>query len=133
MERNSNPAAMVRTAFLMSERHDEPSADAIEVASLIRQALAGDATAFESIIRKYERRVVSLAMKLLTRTEDAQDAAQEIFLRMYKYLHRLDVQKPIEPWLMRMTVNVCRDVGRKRQRRCDTFSESETIETPAAP
>jgi RNA polymerase sigma factor (sigma-70 family) len=58
---------------------------------------------------------------------------QEIFLRMYKYLHRLDLQKPIEPWLMRMTVNVCRDIGRKRQRRCDTFSETETLDGPAAP
>jgi RNA polymerase sigma factor (sigma-70 family) len=133
MERNSNPTAMIRTAFLMSEAHDEPSPDAIEVASLVRQALAGDSTAFESIIRRYERRVVSLAMKLLARSEDAQDAAQEVFLRTYKYLHRLDLQKPIEPWLMRMTVNVCRDIGRKRQRRCDTYCETETLEASAAP
>src|SRR5436190_20037037 len=78
MARESNPAAMIRSDFLMSEVN-EPSPDVIEVASLVRQALAGDSAAFESIIRRYERRVVSLAMKLLARTEDAQDAAQEVF------------------------------------------------------
>jgi hypothetical protein len=75
MERDCNPPVMIRTAFLMSERQDDPSPDTIEVAFLVRQALAGDSAAFESIIRRYERRVVSLALKLLTRTEDAQDAA----------------------------------------------------------
>jgi RNA polymerase sigma-70 factor (ECF subfamily) len=81
---------------------------------------------------RYERRVVRLATKLLGVTEDAQDAAQEVFLRAYKYLHRLDLQKPIDPWLMRMTVNVCRNIGRNRQRRQNTFCHCENPPAPAA-
>src|SRR5436305_8666956 len=98
--------------FSMSGAPDsQPLPDATEIAALVQRTLSGDSGAFECIILRYERRVASLAMKLLGTAEDAQDAAQEVFLRAYKYLHRLDLQKPIEPWLMQMTVNVCRDIG----------------------
>src|SRR5215831_11798296 len=120
---------MIRTAFWSQLTTDTaPSRATIEIADLVRRALDGDSEAFECIILRYERRVVSLATKLLGRTEDAQDAAQEVFLRVYKYLHRLDLQKPIEPWLMRMTVNVSRDIGRKRQLRLNAFPESESVD-----
>lgn len=124
---------MIRTALFMSRAPEtEAVPDSIEVASLVQQTLNGDAAAFEGIIMRYERRVVRLATKLLGATEDAQDAAQEVFLRAYKYLHRLDLQKPMEPWLIRMTVNVCRNIGRKRQRRWNTFCESESAQPAAA-
>jgi RNA polymerase sigma-70 factor (ECF subfamily) len=55
--------------------------------------------------------------------DEAEDAAQEVFLRAFKYLHRLHAGKPIEPWLIRITVNVCRDFQRKTRRRRATFSE----------
>ena len=60
-------------------------------------------------------------MKLLGSTDDAQDAAQEVFLRVFKYIHRFDSNKPIEPWLVQVTVNVCRNIGRIRQRCWNTF------------
>jgi RNA polymerase sigma factor (sigma-70 family) len=123
---------MIRTAFFTSRRETEPTPETLEVASLVRQTLGGDTAAFEGIISRYERRVVRLATKLLGATEDAQDAAQEVFLRAYKYLHRLDLERPVDPWLMRMTVNVCRNIGRKRQRRLNTFCNSETAAAPAA-
>jgi RNA polymerase sigma-70 factor (ECF subfamily) len=109
----------------------DASTDAIEIPALVQRTLSGDSAAFERIIFRYERRVASLAMKLLGTPDDAQDAAQEVFLRAYRYLHRLNLEKPIEPWLMRMTVNVCRNIGRRRKQRLNTFSEAETVE-PAA-
>ena len=123
---------MIRTAFFTSRADTEPTPETLEVASLVRQTLSGDSAAFEGVIVRYERRVVRLATKLLGVTEDAQDAAQEVFLRAYKYLHRLDLQKPIDPWLMRMTVNVCRNIGRNRQRRQNTFCHCENPPAPAA-
>jgi RNA polymerase sigma-70 factor, ECF subfamily len=133
MERDPNPIAIILTALWMSRIPDtEPSSDTLELASVVRRTLSGDSAAFEQIILRYERRVVTLAMKLLGTPEDAQDAAQEAFLRAYRYLHRLDLEKPIEPWLMRITVNVCRNMGRKRQRRLNTFSESETADAAVA-
>jgi len=95
--------------------------DAGELAGLLTRAASGDAAAFEQIVVRHERRVLTLSWRLLGAMEDAQDAAQEVFLRTFKYLHRFDVRKPFEPWLVRMTVNVCRDLGRKRTQRGIVF------------
>jgi RNA polymerase sigma-70 factor (ECF subfamily) len=86
-----------------------------EIAHIVRLVLSGDTASFEHIIARYERRVIHIAMRILGCHDDANDAAQEVFLRVFRYLHRLDLEKPIEPWLMRMTVNVCRDLGRKKR------------------
>ena len=115
-------AAFPRTALLMSRvRELEGSAEINEMATIVERTLGGDSAAFEQIIIRYERRILTFALKLLGATDDAQDAAQEVFLRAFKYLHRLDVRRPIEPWLMQMTVNVCRNIGRNRLRRWHTF------------
>ncbi len=123
----------MRTTWLMSGIPESPASPAtVEIPALVQRTLNGDSAAFECIILRYERRVAGLAMKLLGTPDDAQDAAQEVFLRAYKYLHRLNLEKPIEPWLMRMTVNVCRNIGRKRKLRLATFSDAEPPETAAA-
>src|SRR5262245_3707326 len=76
---------------------DKPS----EMAALVELAIAGDSAAFEQIVIRTERRVLNLAYRLLGSLADAQDAAQEVFLRAFKYLHRFDARKPLEPWLIR--------------------------------
>jgi RNA polymerase sigma-70 factor (ECF subfamily) len=81
---------------------------------LLRQAKAGDVGAFEQLMSAYERRVFTVALRLLHRPEDAQDAAQEVFFRFYRNLGRLDESRDLTAWLYRVTVNVCRDIGRKR-------------------
>jgi RNA polymerase sigma-70 factor, ECF subfamily len=86
----------------------------VEFTILLERAISGDVSAFEQIILRYERRVFSLAWRLLGKPEDAQDASQEVFLRAFRYLHRFDRRRPFEPWLMKMTVNVCHDLSRKR-------------------
>jgi RNA polymerase sigma-70 factor, ECF subfamily len=117
---------------LMSRVPDaEPTPNVIDIATIVQRTMNGDTSAFELLIIRYDRRVFSLAMKLLGESDDARDAAQEVFFRTYKYIHRLDLQKPFEPWLMRMTVNVCRDIGRKRQQRRATVSDSEMADSIA--
>jgi RNA polymerase sigma-70 factor (ECF subfamily) len=102
------------TALWMSRlepERDSPS----ELVALLERAIAGDVSAFEQIMLRYERRVMSLAWRLLGRPEDAQDASQEVFLRAFRYLRRFDRTRPFEPWLMKMTINVCHDFARKRR------------------
>src|SRR5688572_17272333 len=111
---------MMEIALYMSRVPGKDLEKETETSVLVQRVLAGDPNAFEFIVRRHERRVLTLAMRLLAAPEDAQDAAQEVFLRAFKYLHRLDTEKPIEPWLIRMTVNVCRDLGRKRSHRQNT-------------
>jgi len=104
------------------------SPEALEIETLVRRTLAGETAAFEQIVLRYERRVMTLSLRVLRGADDAQDATQEVFLRAFKYIHRLDLRKPIEPWLMRMTVNVCRDIARKKLRRHHSFSEIPAVD-----
>jgi RNA polymerase sigma-70 factor, ECF subfamily len=61
----------------------------------------------------HERMVVGTAYRLLGRMEDAQDAAQEVFLRLLKNLDRIEGDP--KPWLYRVTVNICNDRYRRRR------------------
>jgi RNA polymerase sigma-70 factor (ECF subfamily) len=81
----------------------------------IAAARAGDLAAFEALMRQYERLVLATALRLLGNLEDAQDASQEVFLKLYRNLKKLKNADHIPAWLYRVTVNVCHDIGRKRK------------------
>jgi RNA polymerase sigma-70 factor (ECF subfamily) len=83
------------------------------VVELLRRSKAGDLAAFERIIALHERRIARTAWRLLHRVEDVQDAAQEVYLRLYKSLRGFDERRELAPWLYRITVNVCRDFNRR--------------------
>jgi RNA polymerase sigma-70 factor (ECF subfamily) len=67
---------------------------------------------FDRVVRLHERMVLGVAYRLLGRMEDAQDAAQEVFLRLLQKQHQ--IEGDAKPWLYRVTVNVCNDWHRKR-------------------
>src|SRR5690349_11768226 len=102
------------TALWMSGKEPEHEAEA-EFRLVVQRAAAGDVAAFEQVIVRFERRVLTLAWRLLGDAADAQDASQEVLLRAFRFLNRCDNRRPFEPWIVRMTVNVCRDLGRKRK------------------
>ena len=85
-------------------------------AGLIERARNGDLAAFEEIVRLYERHVLVTALRLSCHLEDAQDAAQEVFLKLYRNLDRLEEIQEVRAWLYRVTVNVCHDLRRSRSR-----------------
>src|SRR5256714_14149189 len=87
------------------------------LALLITRARAGDATAFEELMICTQHKVVATAWRMLGQREDARDAAQEVYLRVFKYLDRYDPAQDFHGWLYRITMNVCRDTARKRRRR----------------
>jgi len=70
--------------------------------------------AFESLMLAHERKVLRVAWRMLGSLEDAQDAAQEVFLRLYRHWRRLD-PSTVDAWLYRITVNVCCDMLRRRR------------------
>ena len=128
MELRSDGSPLGAEACWMSEigNRDRAPEEASAEAALVARAVAGEPAAFEQLMVRNERRVLTLAWRLLGRMDEAQDAAQEVFLRAFRYLHRFDGRKPLTPWLMRITVNVCRDLGRKRQSLPTTFSAMDT-------
>jgi len=74
----------------------------------------GETAAFEALMRQHEAQVARTALRLLGRREDAQDAAQEVFLKLHRQLEQIDHSQNVAGWLYRVTVNVCRDMLRKR-------------------
>jgi RNA polymerase sigma-70 factor (ECF subfamily) len=75
-------------------------------------ARSGDAAAFDLLMRRHQRLVLGTAYRLAGNLEDAQDASQEVFLRLYRNLAKLD-QVNLAAWLYRVTVNVCHDARRR--------------------
>jgi RNA polymerase sigma-70 factor, ECF subfamily len=86
-----------------------------EVARWIRQARTGDSLAFKQLVYHYQRQVLRTTHQLLGKMDLAQDAAQEVFLRLFRSLSRIRDEQEISPWLYRVTVNVCRGLWRKTQ------------------
>jgi RNA polymerase sigma-70 factor, ECF subfamily len=94
----------------------EVDADIDPQADLIRRAQAGERAAFDQLMELHQHRVVTLAWRLLGTREDASDAAQEAFLRVFRHLHKYDARYEFNGWLYRIVVNVCRDLQRQRGR-----------------
>jgi RNA polymerase sigma-70 factor (ECF subfamily) len=82
---------------------------------LLEAARTGDLAAFELLMRRYERLVLVTALRLLGRMEDAQDASQEVFLKLHRNLGKLDGAANLSSWLYKVTLNVCSDLRRRRR------------------
>lgn len=70
---------------------------------------------FQQLMAAHERMVLRTALRMLGRLEDAQDISQEVFLRLYRHLGRIDAALGIPSWLYRTTVNACFDHLRRRK------------------
>ena len=112
----------------------EPDATPSEVARLIALVKSGDLTAFEHLMRLFDSRVFRVSRRLLANDQDAQDAVQEVFLRVHRHLGRFNESANFGNWLYRITVNVCRDLHRKRGARAVPLEHlSITAREPAVP
>ncbi len=81
----------------------------------IQRALAGDLDAFGELVQMYERPVYNLAYRMLGEPNEAEDAAQEAFLKAYSNLERYDAGRSFKTWLLSITSNHCIDRLRKRR------------------
>lgn len=79
----------------------------IDEKELIRKSIEGDAMAFEQLVQRYDRRVLSMALKYLNNEDDAKDVYQEVFIRVYRGLKSFKHQSEFSTWLYRITANVC--------------------------
>ena len=81
----------------------------------LARAEAGNAATFDQLVETYAAMVLRTAQRLLLSEADAQDAAQEVFLKLHPFAKKFDETRDPRPWLYRMTVNVCHDLRRKRK------------------
>ncbi len=108
---------------------------------LIKKAKEGDSYAFELLIAPYMQKIYNIALGILSSSEDADDAAQEAFIKAYKHLHSFSESSGFYTWLYRIVYNCCLDILRKKQRRPLSFfithhndeTEDELIVTDTKP
>lgn len=81
----------------------------------VTRALAGDQDAFTDLVLSYERAVYNLTYRMLGDSVEADDAAQEAFLRAYRNLDRYDMDRPFKTWVLSIASHYCIDVIRKRR------------------
>src|ERR1017187_6220836 len=107
----------------------------VEMAAAVESSDNGARTiaAFESLMRQHERLVLVTALRLLGKLEDAQDASQEVFLRLYRNLGKIGAVENVTGWLYRVTVNVCHDMTRKRPAQVGVDEIPELVDTGADP
>ena len=88
---------------------------AIDDSELVGSALAGDSAAYDQLVRRYQRRAVAVAYRLLGNIHDAADVSQDAFLRAYRGLGTLEDRGLFGPWLLRIVSNLALNFRRSRQ------------------
>jgi RNA polymerase sigma-70 factor (ECF subfamily) len=106
---------MMALAVEMQLPETIPARNQSALVSLVERAATGDDAAFEQLMIHSQQRVMAMSWRMLGNEADARDATQEVFLRIYKYLRRYDQNQDFFAWVYRITVNVCRDILRKRR------------------
>lgn len=81
----------------------------------LEQARRGDQTAFGKLIEAYQRPVYNLAYRMLNNSGEAEEAAQEAFIRAYTRLHTYNPDLKFSTWMLSITSNYCIDLIRKRR------------------
>ena len=92
----------------------EPASSNCDEALMVR-VRDGEVAAFEELVERHKNVVFSLALAMLRSREDAEEAAQDTFIKMFRARAVYDPARPLEPWLLRIAGNTCRDRLRRRR------------------
>ncbi len=136
----SNPGGGARGG-LGDKPGDRPGEGAEILAQWIDQARAGDREAFTSLIRVHRPAVQRVAQRMVGNHEDAEDIAQDTFVRAWRGLSGFEegagAAKRFGAWLIKITVHLCRDLQRRKGRRPEEAAaeilEGTGAQEPAAP
>lgn len=95
---------------------------------LVATAVSDDPEAFGEIVSRWERKIFALCFGMLTREDEARDAAQETFIAAYKNLKNFRGEAKVSSWLHRIAVNQCLTTKRRNRTRSEEYLDDETNE-----
>ena len=101
-------------------------------AGLLASAQGGNLFAFDEIVRRYQRRVYSTALRIVRRHDLADDVTQEAFLRAHRALASYDRGRPFGPWICRIAANLAINHVRSPEAREEALDEGALDRSPAA-
>ena len=105
----------------------QPGVTPGDEATLVAAAKAGDPSAFETLVNRYDRKIFRLAQNITQNAEDAEDVMQEAFLKSYEHLPEFQGNSRFYTWLVRIAVN--QSLMKLRKRRPNVVSLDQDIET----
>jgi RNA polymerase sigma-70 factor, ECF subfamily len=94
--------------------------EAATAALLVARAKAGEPRAFDTLVRRYRKRIFALALHLSGSESDADDIVQDVFLRAFRALDQFEGRSEFFTWVYRLTVNRALDARRTRARRSES-------------
>lgn len=97
----------------------------LEQTELIARIVAGETELFESLVLEHQTLVYNLALRMMSNPADAEDCAQEAFVKAYRSLPTFRGEASFSSWLYRLTTNVCLDALRAKKRRAETSLTAE--------
>jgi RNA polymerase sigma-70 factor (ECF subfamily) len=105
-----------------------------ELRRLVDQCIANDQLAVVQLIERFRYRVFSLCYRMLGQHQDAEDAVQETFLRVFRSLKSWDSGRAFEPWLLQIATNRCRThlARRKRRPAIEPFNDESVVDQVTA-
>jgi len=83
--------------------------------TLLRRVQSGERDVFATLVDRYQRRAFAVALRMLGRRHDAEDAVQQAFLRLYEARARYDSRWRLSTWFYRILINACVDELRRRR------------------
>jgi RNA polymerase sigma-70 factor, ECF subfamily len=103
------------------------------IASLIQRCLKGDQAAWDLIVRQYWRKVFNVAYKFVGKHDEAEDLAQDIFLKIFKSLDTFDSRANFQTWLISVSRNLCIDHYRSVRKERETINRDVDTNELAPP
>lgn len=94
----------------------------MDESQLIRNCKDGDMASFEVLVTTYEKTVFNIAYRMVQNEEDALDLSQEVFIKVYKAIHKFDEKSKFSTWIYRVTTNACLDFLRKNKKQQNVVS-----------
>src|ERR1700745_1834825 len=110
------------------------SAPVSDELALVQAAKKGDYSAFEELVRRYDRNVFRIAQHITQNREDAEDVVQEAFLKAYRNLEKFQEQSKFYTWLVRIAVNeALMKLRRRKPERTVSLDEDVKTEDDSLP
>ncbi len=100
---------------------------------LIMQAQRGNMNAFEQLVQRHDKRVLTIAAGYVHSADDAKDIYQEVFLRVYKGLPKFQYKSEFSTWIYRITTNVCLSHRSRRNRNSHTSLDQNITDEDGQP
>ena len=99
-----------------------------ELVEWCRRTLPEDTRAFEYLVAQYRGRVYSTTYRIMGNQQEAEDQAQEVFLKIYKSVRNINEPATLPAWITRIAINTCMDALARQQRRPQTTSLTPVYE-----